>query len=83
MSKKNSHGLFTLFTGIALGAAAVFFSDKNNREKTKKSLDSAKSKYQNNPEKAIADAKKLANKKLKKLATLAQEKPAKKTKSSK
>lgn len=33
---KKSGGLFTLLTGIAMGAAAVFFSKEENRTKAKK-----------------------------------------------
>ena len=42
MSKK-SGGLFTLLTGVAMGAAAVFFSDKANREQAKKVVTKVKS----------------------------------------
>ncbi len=40
MSKKKG-GLLTLLTGVAMGAAAVFLSDKKNREKTKQAADDA------------------------------------------
>ncbi len=38
MSKKNK-GLFPFVMGIAMGAAAVFLSKDENRQKTKKAVD--------------------------------------------
>jgi alkyl hydroperoxide reductase subunit AhpF len=43
MSKKSS-GLFTLLTGVAMGAAAVFFSKKENRQEAQKVAKQVKTK---------------------------------------
>jgi len=60
MARKNSSGLLALVTGMAAGAAAVFLSQKENREKTKKVLYKA--------EKKIAQASKEAQKNPQKFA---------------
>lgn len=71
MSKKS--GLFPLLTGVVLGAAAIFLSKKENREKTKKVVEKAVTKaqklnadYKKNPKKVTAQlerkGKKLATK---------------------
>lgn len=72
---KKSGGLGALLFGAAMGAAAVFLSKKENREKTKKVITNATAKakkigteYKNNPEKVKrelrAQGQKLANKAL-------------------
>jgi len=78
MSKKsNSGGLFALLTGAALGAAAVFFSNKKNRDVAKNTISTAKKKYKDNPKKAVADVKKIANQKVKEVKAVAKKKLAK------
>jgi hypothetical protein len=37
-NKRSSTGMFALLTGVAAGAAAVFFSKKENRQMAKKEL---------------------------------------------
>jgi hypothetical protein len=71
MSKKM--GLFSLITGIAAGAAAVFLSDEKNRQKAETTLKDASvaakkisKEIKNNPEKAVADLKKTGKKIVKK-----------------
>lgn len=70
-------GLLTLLTGVAMGAAAMFLSKEENRQKTKKvildatsSAKKVKSKYDQDPEKfkkeALLKGKKLAEKAFKK-----------------
>ena len=57
MGNKKRVGLLTLLTGVTLGAATVYFTDKKNRDKTKKTAKSLASKvkkikddYQQDPE---------------------------------
>jgi len=71
MSKK-SGGLFTLVTGIAMGAAAVFFSKEENRAKAQKTLATAKKKYEDDPSLALKDAVKQTKKVAKKVSTKAK-----------
>jgi hypothetical protein len=94
MAKRTS-GLFTLLTGMAAGAAALFLSDEKNRQSTKKELSKAgttakklKSEYDKDPAafkvKVHKDGKKLAQKAVKKAQTKAKKaktsaKKAKKT----
>lgn len=74
MAKKS--GLGTLLAGIAMGAAAVFLSKKENRDKARATLKKAgdkakrlKSDYQKDPEKVKsqlqAEGKRLAERALK------------------
>ena len=66
MSKnKNNKGLLPFLVGMVAGAAAVFFSKEENREKTKQALDETAKKakkvkedVEKNPEKVKKQAKK-------------------------
>ena len=76
---KKSGNFFALLTGMAAGAAAVFFSDKKNRQMAKKTAQKAvklKEEYDKDPagfkKKAKAEGKKLA----KEVRTSAQKKAA-------
>lgn len=82
MSKK-SGGLFTLLTGAAMGAAAVFLSNKQNRVKTSKVIKSAQKKYGDNPKKAVKDAVSYAKKEVQKAQTKAKQKTTSSQKSTK
>jgi CHASE3 domain sensor protein len=71
MSKKSS-GLFTFITGLAMGAAAVFLSKKQNREKTldlvnktKKQVLSATKQAKTQAKKELTKAQSLAKKTVK------------------
>jgi hypothetical protein len=77
---KRSHGIFTLLTGMAAGAAALFFSEEKNRDtakveltKAKKSANKIKADYKKNPKaftkKVKTKGKKLANKVIKEAST--------------
>lgn len=78
MAKKS--GLFTLLTGFALGAAALFLSKEENRKKVKtvaaagvKKAQKLKTEYQENPElfkkKVVQKGKKIAATVIKKAQT--------------
>lgn len=73
MGKKS--GLFAFVAGMAAGAAALFLSKEENREKTKKAVEQGKMK-------AAAEAKKVV-KEVKKSANMAQKEVKKATKSAK
>lgn len=82
MAKKA--GLGTLLTGIALGAAALFLSKKENREKTKRvakkvvaKAQKLKSAYKQNPTK-VKQQLKAKGKKLAKKAVVVAKKKVKK-----
>ena len=60
MSKKN--GLLTLLTGVALGAAALFFSKQENRKKAVDLAHTAKKKAKSVVSVAKSEGKKVAKK---------------------
>ncbi len=62
MSKRNGSGLAALIAGVAAGAAAVFLSKKENREKTKKVLRTAEKKIVKVSKEVKKDPKKFAKK---------------------
>lgn len=79
MAKKS--GLLTILTGVALGAAAMFLSKKENREKTKKIARSAvvkakqiKAEYKKNPAKVKQQLKKQSKKIAAKVVATAKKK---------
>jgi DUF438 domain-containing protein len=79
MAKKG--GLLTLITGLALGAAALFLSKEENREKTKKVAKVAvakaqklKTEYQKNPKKVKQEIKKQGKKIATKVVAVAKKK---------
>ena len=79
MAKKG--GLLTLVTGLALGAAALFLSKEENREKTKKVAKVAvakakkiKAEYQKNPAKVKQQIKKQGKKIATKVVATAKKK---------
>jgi hypothetical protein len=59
---KRKGGLLALVTGVAVGAAAMFFSKKENREKTVRVAKKAASKAMVAKKKAVASAKKAVKK---------------------
>lgn len=59
---KRKGGLFALITGVAVGAAAVFFSKKENRTKTVKAAKTAAKKAKTAKRKAVSSAKKAVKK---------------------
>ena len=61
---KKSGGLISLLTGVALGAASVFFSRKENRDKTEKLARKTVKKVKVEAKKATTKAK-IAVKKVK------------------
>jgi hypothetical protein len=78
--KQSSIGLLALVTGLAAGAAAVFLSKKENRNQTKKVVNSAAKRakkisqdFEKNPEKTMDELKKegrkLADKAIKAVKT--------------
>lgn len=69
MSKRRSGGLLTLLTGVALGAAGLFFSDKKNRTKAKRVATKTANRarklqkdWETNPDKVMSSAKRKAKK---------------------
>lgn len=75
MSEKKK-GLLTLITGAVLGAAAVIFSKKENRDKaaeiakkTGKEAQKLAKDFKENPEKVMKDAKKTVVKTAEKVTT--------------
>ncbi|MFZ5437483.1 MAG: hypothetical protein ACOZAK_00285 [Patescibacteria group bacterium] len=72
---KRKGGLLALVTGLAVGAAAIFFSKKENRDKTVKVAKKAVSKAKVAKNKAVASAKKAVKK-----GTVAAKKVVKKAK---
>ena len=62
MSKKSSGGLIALALGVVAGAAALFFSKKENRENVKKAVKSASVKAKALKKEIQADPKKFARK---------------------
>lgn len=79
MAKKS--GLLTILTGVALGAAALFLSKKENREKTKKVAKAAvakakqiKAEYKKNPAKVKQQLKKEGKKIAAKVVATAKKK---------
>src|SRR5260221_28846 len=62
MSKKNGSGFAALVAGVAAGAAAVFLSKKENREKTKKVLVKAEKKIVRVSREVKKDPKRFAKK---------------------
>ncbi len=73
MSKKKN-GLGTLITGMVLGAAAVFFSKKENRDKAKKKADEAvkkskelKKQLEDNPQQVVEEVSSQVKKAAKKV----------------
>lgn len=85
-NQKKSAGLLSLLTGAVVGAAAVFFSNKENRQKTKKVVTqtAAKAKalhheIKNHPDRVASRIKSQAKKtadQVKKAATTAKKKLA-------
>ncbi|HQM15679.1 MAG TPA: hypothetical protein PLM16_00520 [Candidatus Woesebacteria bacterium] len=80
MSKKNP-GVFSFLTGLAMGAAAVFFSKEENRKNTQKAVDKTikqatalKKEIEENPElvkqKACAKAKAVSKSLSKKIVSV-------------
>jgi hypothetical protein len=61
MAKRNG-GLLALVTGMAMGAAAVFFSKKENRTKTVSAAKTAAKKAKTAKKKAVSSAKKAVKK---------------------
>ncbi|MCC6711301.1 MAG: hypothetical protein IT416_03035 [Candidatus Pacebacteria bacterium] len=59
---KRKGGLLALVTGVAVGAAAMFFSKKENREKTVRVAKKAAGKAMVAKKKAVASAKKAVKK---------------------
>lgn len=59
---KRKGGLLALMTGVAVGAAAMFFSKKENRTKTVKVAKKAVAKAKVVKNKAVAKAKKVVKK---------------------
>lgn len=73
MAKQSKKGLWGLIVGAAAGAAAVFFSEKENRDKAKEVAAEAKEKatklkeeLEEDPQKVVEKATQDAKKKLKK-----------------
>ena len=60
--KQQGAGLMTLVAGLAAGAAAVFLAKKENREKTKKVLQTAEKKVTSVSREAKKDPQKFAHK---------------------
>lgn len=59
---KRKGGLLALVTGMAVGAAALFFSKKENREKTVRAAKKVASKAKVAERKAVSSAKKAVKK---------------------
>jgi hypothetical protein len=55
---KRKGGLLALVTGVAVGAAAMFFSKKENRTKTVRAAKKAATKAKTAKRKAVSSAKK-------------------------
>ncbi|MGD9129196.1 MAG: hypothetical protein PVJ09_01800 [Candidatus Woesebacteria bacterium] len=92
MSKNKSKGLFTLITGMAMGAAAIFFSKKDNRVKAKKTVDKGmkaanklRQELEENPDfvkkKIKKEAKEIGKKISKEIKSQTNKKKSKETKS--
>ncbi len=69
---KKSSGLFTFLTGVALGAAALFLSKKENRTAAQKEVDQVKAEAQKVVKKAAKVATKVASKKATKVLKTAK-----------
>jgi len=83
MSKKSSGGvgLFALATGLAAGAAAIFFSDKKNRQMVKKEVMKVEKEAMKVSKDVRSSAKKSVSKASKKVKT-AEKKAVKRVTSS-
>ncbi len=66
MSKKKK-GLFAFLTGLAMGAAAVFLSNKENREKTKEVVEDTAKKAKKLKQEVEEDPEKVKQKVKKKI----------------
>lgn len=76
MAKKSGGSLFTLVTGVVLGAAAVFLSNSKNRATTKKIVKKESKKVRATATKVKKIARK-KSKKIQKKVVKAQEKKSK------